>query len=792
MVEHFTSDHFEHLNKWQGQKRDNSNPEQNHAYDDLKKAYELTELWAKVVQSRMFPEGWCSIRKRPTNQANNFFPYTWAKIFPQKSSPKELAYTVGIDAQSGFIVKIDTVSIDDAQELRKKYLSIRGNRDGTSPIIATLPASEGVSKSFSELVEWSMESFRTFAPSYDEVAIQLGLQPADDNSSILEHFKGHPEFVRWQPKWGEENTSLFCRFVQAVHESGLDVWFTKGATGQVRFGRKDKEWQRGKIGGWICFRSDGLELSWKAIGKLAAKEDWTFIGAELVEVMEQFSSTPGEGELLKLYGNPNRSLPYWPDDYEDLFGDEGDLPATKKGKAEASPLVARPAFNRIYYGPPGTGKTYQLLNLLQDRYTDTQVKEDPEGWIVDQVRERTWFQIIALILLEAGKPIKVADIVGHRFYQAKAKANGRTGNLTQTAWGYLQRHTWSKSTTVDYALARRAEIAVFDKDDGINWFIVDELREQLADLVPALAALHAGPESGAIKKRYAFVTFHQSYGYEEFVEGLRPELGNDATDQVCYEISQGALRKLCSQAEADPINFYAMVIDEINRGNISKIFGELITLIEIDKRAGSELAVPVALPYSGDPFIIPPNVDFIGTMNTADRSLALVDTALRRRFEFVPVLPKAEVLADLIVIEQGVTINVQQLLVAMNNRIEALYDRDHTIGHAYFTQLLKLEPAGQFKALKGTFQNKIIPLLEEYFFEDWQKIRLVLGDNQKEEAFQFVRAAGREEDLLELFGLNHELDQYATRARFRLNEASLDIPQAYAGIYGPAGSPSSL
>jgi len=578
--------------------------------------------------------------------------------------------------------------------------------------------------------------------------------------------------------------------VQAVHEAGLDMWFTKGATGQVRFGRKDKEWQRGKIGGWICFLSNGVELSWKAIGKLVANEDWASIGAELVEVMEKFSKTLDEGELLKLYGDPNRSLPYWPDDYDDLFGDENELPAPKKEKAAALHVLSRAAFNKIYYGPPGTGKTFELLNLLNESYTDTQAKEEPEGWLIDQIRDRNWFQIIAMILLDAGMPIKVTDIVEHRFYQAKAKANGRTGNLTQTAWSYLQRHTWSKSTTVDYAQARRAEIAVFDKDEGINWFIVDELKEQLTDLMPVLAKLNAGPESGAVKKRYAFVTFHQSYGYEEFVEGLRPELGSDATDQVCYEICHGALRKLCAQAKADPGNFYAMVIDEINRGNISKIFGELITLIEIDKRDGSELAVPVTLPYSGDAFIIPPNVDFIGTMNTADRSLALVDTALRRRFEFVPILPKADVLANLVIIEQGVTIDVQQLLVAMNNRIEALYDRDHTIGHAYFTQILKQEPSSRFNALKTAFQNKIIPLLEEYFFEDWQKIRLVLGDNQKEEAFQFIKAVGREEDLLELFGLNHELDQYATRARYRLNEASLDIPQAYAGIYAPADSAS--
>ena len=446
---------------------------------------------------------------------------------------------------------------------------------------------------------------------------------------------------------------------------------------------------------------------------------------------------------------------------------------------------SRKAFNRIYYGPPGTGKTYSLLKLLNNEYTDHQANEDPENWLIEKVSGMNWFQIISLILLEAGQPIKVADIVDHKFYQAKAKANGRTANLSQNAWGYLQRHTWGKSSTVDSAKERRAEIAVFDKDNQSNWFIVEELKEQLADLAPTLVMLNAGPEQGAINKRYSFVTFHQSYGYEEFVEGLRPELGIDATDQVHYEISYGALRKLCARAVNDPDNFYAMVIDEINRGNISKIFGELITLIEIDKRDRSPLAVPIALPYSGDAFIIPPNVDFIGSMNTADRSLALVDTALRRRFEFFPVLPDPQVLAGVTVEKDEVAIDIQKLLVSINSRIEALYDRDHTIGHAYFTHIKALSPADRFQALKSAFQNKIIPLLEEYFFEDWQKIRLVLGDNQKEENFQFIKDMGSEEDLVVLFGQNHELDQYAIRARFRLNRESLDRPQAYVGVYAP-------
>lgn len=314
------------------------------------------------------------------------------------------------------------------------------------------------------------------------------------------------------------------------------------------------------------------------------------------------------------------------------------------------------------------------------------------------------------------------------------------------------------------------------------------------DLQALLVADYTDAEYG---ERYEFVTFHQSYGYEEFVEGLRPvitkrgkkraadsETAAASNGEVRYEIKPGAFLRLCDRARKNPSRQYAMVIDEINRGNISKIFGELITLVEVDKREGAKYPVAVTLPYSAERFSVPANVDVIGTMNTADRSLALVDTALRRRFEFIESMPKPSVLAGTIVSHNGVDIDIEQLLTMLNKRIEALYDRDHTVGHAYFTRIKDLTNADRFSELKTVFRNKIIPLLEEYFFEDWQKIRLVLGDNQKaKQDHQFVHEIGREEDLLALFGREHELDQYAIRSRYQLNAAALDQPDAYVGIY---------
>jgi len=213
--------------------------------------------------------------------------------------------------------------------------------------------------------------------------------------------------------------------------------------------------------------------------------------------------------------------------------------------------------------------------------------------------------------------------------------------------------------------------------------------------------------------RIAFITFHQSYSYEDFVEGIRPVTKDGV---VKYEIRQGIFRQMCDRAEKDPDNNYVLIIDEINRANISKVFGELITLLEPDKRLGAENPIQVVLPYSGDTFGVPKNLYLIGTMNTADRSIALLDTALRRRFEFVEMMPEPERLGTV----DG--INLAAMLTGLNQRIEYLYDRDHTIGHAFFMNVKTLAD------LETVFRRKVIPLLQEYFYEDWQKIAGALND----------------------------------------------------------------
>ena len=225
--------------------------------------------------------------------------------------------------------------------------------------------------------------------------------------------------------------------------------------------------------------------------------------------------------------------------------------------------------------------------------------------------------------------------------------------------------------------------------------------------------------------RVEFVTFHQSYAYEDFIEGIRPVLdilGDEDSvgdgQGLRYELRDGIFKQIARRASENPNEGYVLIIDEINRGNVAKIFGELITLIEPSKRTGQDDAASTTLPYSNQPFSVPANLYLIGTMNTADRGIALLDTALRRRFDFVERMPDAGKLAEDV---EGV--NCHALLRAINERIVELLDRERQIGHTYLMGVATLDE------LAEAFRKRVVPLLQEYFYDDWAKLRRVLNNN---------------------------------------------------------------
>ena len=383
---------------------------------------------------------------------------------------------------------------------------------------------------------------------------------------------------------------------------------------------------------------------------------------------------------------------------------------------------------------------------------------------------------------------------------------------------------------------------------GKTYSVIDEALKILKEYESSLEI----PENREQKKKIfdehkgqiEFITFHQSYSYEEFVEGIKPNTNNDNSDNLNFEIQDGIFKQICNKAqeknsvndlnrcieklqeeassktikinERDSITYkggtafrlsfpemsekheyysayikdikeyyknnsikthnlsyvkkilkylkenyalkdykesnenepYILIIDEINRGNISKILGELITLIEPSKRLGEKEAIEVKLPYSNDEFGVPNNLYIIGTMNTADRSIALMDTALRRRFSFVEMMPNYKELEKIQVSDANIQLN--KLLEAINTRIEYLLDREHTIGHAFFFENAKKDEISQDKEryittldnLKIIFKNKIIPLLQEYFYDDYEKIKAVLNDDEN----KFIKVVKCEEN----------------------------------------------
>ncbi|WPB57370.1 AAA family ATPase [Xylophilus sp. GOD-11R] len=258
-----------------------------------------------------------------------------------------------------------------------------------------------------------------------------------------------------------------------------------------------------------------------------------------------------------------------------------------------------------------------------------------------------------------------------------------------------------------------------------------------------------------------------------FVQRTLYRIGPDSLDRARLEalLTDDPHPAETSAAEMPRV----LVIDEINRGNVSRVFGELITLLEPSKRTGGPEALQVTLPYSKLDFGVPTNIHLIGTMNTADRSLATLDIALRRRFSFIEVRPRPELL-DSVVIEEKIALG--DLLRALNDRIELLLDRDHCIGHAYF---LGIRHGAQLSALADVFRWQILPLLQEYFFEDWSRIRLVLNDHRKPSSqHQFlVRPDKSMESLLGATEAGMREDK-----RWVLNVGAFNFADSYVGTIG--------
>ena len=355
-------------------------------------------------------------------------------------------------------------------------------------------------------------------------------------------------------------------------------------------------------------------------------------------------------------------------------------------------------------------------------------------------------------------------------------------NLTTTDYKWIG---WYAENLLDLGLVKKKDGEVNNKffyeltTQGFQ--LIDKIIDNWQTEMPSLFGEKLNYEDSVSLGQVEFITFHQSYSYEEFIEGIRPNL---ADDDLSYSLEPGVFKRISDVARRDQDNNYVIIIDEINRGNISKIFGELITLIEPSKRLFSdnikEHPKQVTLPYSKKLFGVPKNLYILGTMNTADKSIALLDSALRRRFSFTEMLPKSSVLE-----KEGVKeidgIDLVKLFDKMNERIEFLIDKDHTIGHSYF---LKIKDNQTVKGLALIFKNEIIPLLTEYFYGEFKKIRLVLGENKdwksKSESNFFNKKPSQQKSL---FGKDEAVEGYDEKIIFELNDDLLGLKED-GGIKG--------
>lgn len=430
---------------------------------------------------------------------------------------------------------------------------------------------------------------------------------------------------------------------------------------------------------------------------------------------------------LDFYLEPLRDQWKQPNDPDDAAEEDEEV----TGVREPEPAYARrptAARNLILYGPPGTGKTRYLQKQFE-KYTDQPADVDRATWEQQLVGRYGWRVAIVAALADAGKPLKAGDMVGLPLVKAKALQRKRTTHINATMWSYLQEHAVLGQDTVNVSAHRPPY--VFTKSESSDWWLVDDWRDLDPDAAELLDAWRSGPSSTQRPvQRYRVVTFHPSYSYEDFVIGLRPVIvdGGAETGASGFRMVDGVFKQICAEARSNPGKQYALFIDEINRANIAKVFGELITLVEPDKRAkydasgalvgGMEVQLPGTGSEEGDDerFGVPDNLDIYGTMNTADRSIALLDIALRRRFEFEEMPP------DYAVLERRVEgVELDRLLRVINDRLEFLIDRDRRIGHAYFTRVSSLDD------LRNAFRMQVIPLLQEYFFDDWSRIEMVLS-----------------------------------------------------------------
>ena len=574
---------------------------------------------------------------------------------------------------------------------------------------------------------------------------------------ILKQFKNVPNFNHIEQN--TEHRKLFLELARYIHETPMDWWVAPSERPPVRFGTNNKFNGRNSTVSYVAavgFDQDGTfyipnenesEFSIDELGTIR-------LTASKLEELKSMS-------LNKMETDRDPFVGYWPENYNNI-----DIIETNMNPSEQ---IKQP-LNRILFGAAGTGKTYHTINhalsIIENKPLEILEQEDRTALKLrfDQYKEQCQIKFVTF-----HQSFSYEDFV--EGIRAETDDNGQL--------------SYDVKAGVFKEICEDAQIEIDAKQNNVS--------------APIEASINSAIDQLITQAKTEEMIFHTKRGAEIKVSSnsagtlfALTSTGSNITlsirhirnylktqsdiivDQKSYEwaIANSLRSEVEYTKSIEKVKPYVLIIDEINRGNISRIFGELITLIEDSKRQGADDALSVTLPYSKDDFSVPDNVYIIGTMNSSDRSLTGLDIALRRRFTFIEMPPKPELLNDVVI--EG--LNVAKLLDIVNQRIEVLLDRDHCIGHANFMSL-KEQPTVEH--LAHIFKQKIIPQLQEYFFDDWAKINLVFFNNG-------MLVEDKTFNLSNLFPSNFEQELgYSNEKKiWKINEDAFKTIDAFIQILG--------
>ncbi len=661
------------------------------------------------------------------------------------------------------------------------------------------------------------EVIEAFRATYDDVWNELERHRVMSDDELLQHFDSRLEFRDARADWTPEQTALFCKLVWAMHRFGLD-WWHSGNGARVRCGRKDPNSLRGvgvlaKIelqqAPRVHFR-DRFQ-----VGNIPSRKQFS-LTEELVQQIEA-----GLNAGPDLPGNWRRPRPgLWPDQLDiGLPDDDEDDGEQEVAEQELLPL------NTILYGPPGTGKTWATFRRCVE-ICDGEAPDDREelrARYQQLLNERrvefvTFHQSYGYEeFVEGIRPIKESDAGDGIRLDVRPGVLRRIAERARRLPDSAGSRRIFKMTLPDPVFAECIDngCALLDRGDDIDWSdtrfdsygeVQEHLRREInpeatwkdkdlwatwrfrvemrpGDIVVVANGLNRFRAVGVVAGCYEYQKREDGFHHRRAVAWhwhVRDRKGDPVAvfsngpfsphwiSGIRPSNRAGLLRYLDGIDDLVLPQPYVLVIDEINRANISRVMGELITLLEEDKREGAENEVAVTLPFSGESLTLPANLYILGTMNTADRSIALLDTALRRRFEFEEISPEPELLQEA---RERTDVDLPAVLRAINGRLEYLVDRDHAIGHAWFMD------ARTRKDVDSVMRRRIIPLIAEYFYDDWSKVRAVLGGTD-----HFVERSA----LPMPPGLENEVGE--TRYRWSVRNRFAD--DAYVLLVNGANSPT--